>query len=375
MAFGDRFRNWWSGDDDDDYDSAFDDDIWADLGIDRDTPQDTWFDDLTTTITPIEESNWIDDWSNFDLDKEYGIGSLINEEPNIFDEDWAKTYDFGDWGGSPTVDFEDPSFDYSSFDVDDYLDSLLDFGDDGTWGGESYTEGDPSDWFIDAADYSGVGGGMPSPTITDPTLLKIATQYGLLGPNAQGSTIVPEAQETGIFGGKWGPLLRDAFLGPGGLRGRTGSTDNKGLGGLLGALTGLLSGRGDDGGGLLGGGGLKTLLTLAAINKLRKEKSRDPAEVVPVGADVFSAVGQGGGDSPIDYRVMNLQPALMPGVAYANVGKPEGMKGGGIASLEGSGDVTPAWLEPGEFVMTKKATGNIGAQNLYKMMKEAEGMS
>ena len=73
-----------------------------------------------------------------------------------------------------------------------------------------------------------------------------------------------------------------------------------------------------------------------------------------------------------DYRVFNIQPALMPGVAYANVGKPEGMKFGGIK--DGPGDVTPAWLEPGEFVMTKKATGNIGAQNLYKMMKEAEGM-
>jgi LysM repeat protein len=128
------------------------------------------------------------------------------------------------------------------------------------------------------------------------------------------------------------------------------------------------------GGGLFGGSGLETLLKLAAINKLRKEESKDPAEVVPVGADAFSAVGQGGEGSPIDYRVMKLQPALMPGVAYANVGQPKKMEHGGIASLEDPGDITPAWLEPGEFVMTKKATGNIGARNLYKMMKEAEGM-
>ena len=78
-------------------------------------------------------------------------------------------------------------------------------------------------------------------------------------------------------------------------------------------------------------------------------------------------MGQGGEGSPIDYRVFNIQPALMPGVAYANVGKPEGMKGGGL------GDVTLAKLEPGEFVVTKKAVDNIGAQNLYKMMKQAEG--
>ena len=70
----------------------------------------------------------------------------------------------------------------------------------------------------------------------------------------------------------------------------------------------------------------------------------------------------------------------MPGVAYANVAQPETppvpMRHGGIASLasqEGPGDITLAKLEPGEFEMTKKATDNIGAQNLYRMMKQAEG--
>ena len=62
----------------------------------------------------------------------------------------------------------------------------------------------------------------------------------------------------------------------------------------------------------------------------------------------------------------------MPGVAYANVGNdepsiPPGMKGGGL------GDITLARLEPGEFVVTKKAVDNVGAQNLYKMMKQWEG--
>ena len=82
-----------------------------------------------------------------------------------------------------------------------------------------------------------------------------------------------------------------------------------------------------------------------------------------------------------DYRAFNIQPALMPGVAYANVAQPETpppMQQGGIAGLasrEGPGDITLAKLEPGEFVVTKKATDNIGAQNLYRMMKQAEGMS
>ena len=45
------------------------------------------------------------------------------------------------------------------------------------------------------------------------------------------------------------------------------------------------------------------------------------------------------------------------------------MKGGGL------GDITLARLEPGEFVITKKAVDNVGAQNLYKMMRQWEGMS
>ena len=383
-----RFKNWWDDLWSDDDDSAFDDDLWDTLGIDQDDDPDTWWDDLTTTITPIEESNWIDDWSNFDFDEEYGIGSLINEDPNIFDDDWATTYDFGGWGDdTPTVDFEDPDFNWGEFDVDSYLDDLL----DPNWGGG--TEGDPSSWFIDSGDpayqdYSGVGGGMPGPPSIadfDTSILDEIEKAGGLDAflpvtdvdfwenvRDESGNIDPSLftgpRSRGPLGGGIGPWLRDAFLGTGGLGGtRTGTGDTGGgLGGLLGWL---LKGRQGQtgGGGLFGGSGLETLLKLAAINQLRKQDSDDPADVVPIGADAFSAVGQGGEGSPIDYRVFNLQPALMPGVAYANVGKPEGMKGGGL------GDVTLAKLEPGEFVVTKKAVDNIGAQNLYKMMKEAEG--
>ena len=62
----------------------------------------------------------------------------------------------------------------------------------------------------------------------------------------------------------------------------------------------------------------------------------------------------------------------MPGVGYANAPPPK-MQQGGLS--EGPGDITLARLEPGEFVMTRKATDNIGAKNLYKLMKDAERMN
>jgi len=454
MAFGDRFKDWFGwGDDDTVYEdeSSFDDDLWADLGIDPDSDPDTWFDETPTddpygigsffddtynfgdwggdddswdpptgTVNPWEDEAglWDSDTGGFlrdllgvkDPDADpYGIGSYFDaydfphsiygdwgyDTPNIFDdEDWADTYDFGDWGDdTPTVDFEDPDFNWGEFDVDSYLDSLL----DPDYGGG--TEGDPSDWFINSGDpayqdYSGVGGGMPPPTFDTSLLAELGYDPSTGSVEDWLQSIIPSTEvdqwedlrdasgnidpslftgprESGILGGGIGPWLRDAFLGTGGLRGTggTGGTGDTGGGGLGGLLGWLLKGRQGQtgGGGLFGGSGLETLLKLAAINKLRKQDSDDPADVVPIGADAFSAVGQGGEGSPIDYRVFNLQPALMPGVAYANVGKPEGMKGGGL------GDVTLAKLEPGEFVVTKKAVDNIGAQNLYKMMKEAEG--
>jgi hypothetical protein len=154
--------------------------------------------------------------------------------------------------------------------------------------------------------------------------------------------------DTGIFGGTLGPKLANLFLGSGGTRGGGGQSRD-GLGGLLNSTMGQL----------------------AMLNYM-KNKNKDYMDV-PVGWG--DGAGGGGGDgSPIDYRVFNLQPALMPGVAYANVGTqspppttPPGMKGGGL------GDITLAKLEPGEFVVTKKAVDNVGAKNLYKMMQQWEG--
>ena len=109
---------------------------------------------------------------------------------------------------------------------------------------------------------------------------------------------------------------------------------------------------------------------LALLNYMRnKDKA---ARNIPMGQQAYGSSEVYGNVGAPDYRVFNIQPALMPGVAYANTPPPTtppGMKGGGL------GDITLAKLEPGEFVVTKKATDNIGAQNLYRMMKQWEGMS
>ena len=425
MAFGDRIKDWFGWDDDDD--SAFDDDLWDTLGIDQDDDPDTWWDDLTTTITPTDDpygiGSFFDDTYNFgdwggdddSWDPPTGTVNPWEDEAGLWDSDtggllrdlfgvkdpdadpygigsyfgdsWGDTGSFfqnelGGWGDdTPTVDFEDPDFNWGEFDVDSYLDGLL----DPNWGGG--TEGDPSDWFINTGDpayqdYSGVGGGMPGPPSIadfDTSILDEIEKAGGLDAflpvtdvdfwenvRDESGNIDPSLftgpRSRGPLGGGIGPWLRNLFLGSGG------TGENKQGSGIMGLLNSLLGG--GDGGGLLGGGGLGTLASLWALNKARKEGS-DPGAVIPMGQQAYGMDDVYGGPTQ-DYRVFNIQPALMPGVAYANVGKPEGMKFGGIK--DGPGDITPAWLEPGEFVVTKKAVDNMGARNLYKMMKDAEGM-
>ena len=49
-----RFKNWWDdlwGDDDD---SAFDDDVWDTLGVDKSPDDDSWWDSVGTTINPMK---------------------------------------------------------------------------------------------------------------------------------------------------------------------------------------------------------------------------------------------------------------------------------------------------------------------------------
>ena len=281
-----------------------------------------------------------DSYTDLSLDDLFNFNSDYSDDPWGIGEGYGDAFDFSDDDNNAfnefllNFDFDDPDADWAGG-----IGDLFDFG-------------DPDDPYGIGAGYDDAFGDSGG----DLSIDELISLFGT-GGNGNGNG----NGETGPLGGKWGPLLRNFFLGSGGTGG------NK-QGGIMGLLNSLLGG-GDGGGGLLGGGGLGTLAALWALNKARKEGS-DPGAVIPMGQQAYGMDDVYGGPTP-DYRVFNIQPALMPGVAYANVGKPEGMKGGGIK--DGPGDVTPAWLEPGEFVMTKKATGNIGAQNLYKMMKEAEG--
>ena len=357
MALGDRWNNFWDswgGNDSDPYEEDY-------YGVGESYGAGDAFD----YNDPYKNLS-LDDLSNLDYGDDAGWGDLFDfgwgDEDYGDDADaddyWGlgggydDAFDFGSLGGDEDTAFNDflRNFDFAG-DADwaGGIGDLFDFGGLGEGG-------DPNDRFDIGAGYDDafgdIFGGDSDESYEGLTLDELRNLYGI------------DTGETGPRGGKIGPWLRNFFLGSG----ATG--ENKQGGGIMGLLNSLLGGGGRDGGGLLGGGGLGTLASLWALNKARKEGS-DPGAIIPMGQQAYGMDDVYGGPTP-DYRVFNIQPALMPGVAYANVGKPEGMEHGGIKG--GPGDVTPAWLEPGEFVMTKKATGNIGAQNLYKMMKQAEGM-
>ena len=236
------------------------------------------------------------------------------------------------------------------------------------------------------------------------------------------SYIFPDESEDdydGIFGLGIGPWLNQAFTGGEGLLGFLGGGGNRPGGG--GGIAGLLSSL---------AGGTKNMLDndlvkMLLAKKLLDDDRKGSGGYVPIGQEAY---GSGAGGSPLpDYRISNIQPALLPGMAYANqpttfnnmppptapppgmqagglahhhpqlhshahgsrpndipgmpgmqdlLLRPDGMQAGGIASLEnrmeGPGDVTQAMLEPGEFVMTRKATQNLTPEYLYSLMHQAE---
>jgi hypothetical protein len=163
--------------------------------------------------------------------------------------------------------------------------------------------------------------------------------------------------------------------------------------GGIGNFLGGIFGGGQNQGGLFGGGlggGLGTLANLAiARNILRQNPDNSAASLIPTGVASFGYTPEMiAALSNKDYGIGNLQPALIQGQQYANI-NPENMpkstpitmaeKGGQInpdrMDDDGPGDITPAFLEPGEFVITRPATRVLGARNLYKLMKEAEQMA
>jgi len=430
----------------------------------------------------MAESNWWEEWEvpNFDdwgydagsdQDDTYGLtaglGSLME------DESWmSDLFDPSDWS-------YDQSFDPGD---DSWMSDLFD-----SW---SYDTGqdDPYGILSSLNQYYGTGSAQDDPY----GILSSLDQYGfgdseqpwdlwnsMASANQQANQQANQpAEDKGMFGLGIGPRLKDFFLGSD--SGDSGDSANK-WGGFLGSLLGSPGTAGAGGTGLLGGIGgllgglggspLGQLLLFKYLNDKRKED-----EYVPIGQQAF-AQGNAASENVPDYRIFNLQPALMPGVGYANQAPP-GMKDGGLTGLsqkigegidnyaispylaevgffedpsfakyvegarlynqntkapgmfksvapfiddsfealrdgyeaflksfkekrglgslenttetmqkmkhggvhgagkdEGPGDITLAKLEPGEFVMTRKATQNIGAQNLYKLMKEAERMS
>jgi len=126
----------------------------------------------------------------------------------------------------------------------------------------------------------------------------------------------------GPFGGKIGPWLRNLFLGSG-----------EGGGGILGTLFGGGGeGGGGEGGGLGGLFGSNPLMAFLMAKSLMKDE-QTPSSLVPIGQQAYGAPEA---YNMPDYRVTNLEPALMPGVGYANMAQPQqpiGMEQGGLAGL------------------------------------------
>ena len=178
-----------------------------------------------------------------------------------------------------------------------------------------------------------------------------------------------------------------------------------GLGGFLGNIFGggattpgtNQGGLGSFLGNIGGGGVLDTVLKGVLAKRLLDQDSPNPADIVPMGLNAFGYTpGMIEALKNDSYRIGNLKPALIQGQQYANL-DPKNMptstpiataEAGGIMGLEagtmvnpnrmddnGPGDITPAFLEPGEFVMTRPATQVLGARNLYKLMKDAERMA
>ena len=145
------------------------------------------------------------------------------------------------------------------------------------------------------------------------------------------------------------------------------------------------------------GGILDSVYQGIRLKNLLKQRKTDksPAELVPTGLkgfDTYSNVG--------DFGIGNLSPMLVEGAKYVNQspdmagkgnkvitaeygGMVDKYMGGGIIDQykhggiydkdDGPGDIAPAMLEPGEFVLTRDAVkGAGGPEVLYPLMAQLE---
>jgi len=154
-----------------------------------------------------------------------------------------------------------------------------------------------------------------------------------------------------------------------------------GLGSLIGGIAGLTAPKAS-------GGLLDKLFDIYTDYTALKDYDR--YKVPTSQMDAQSTVGKDWGLPSKESMVMRgLGPNYLQGQKYAmNLGQTmpaathvggmpyieKGEHGGVMGLKKRYGDITPAFLEPGEFVFTKKATDNIGAKRLYKLMKQAEEM-
>jgi hypothetical protein len=334
MEWWDNFTNWLSGDDD--YsESAFSD-------------TDENFEDFYNEVT--NNSDYSDDlW----VDDSYDANEIFSD---YGEEDYSASLE----GPFAWLYEEDPEFLYSVF------------GDNFGMDEDQYGWNEDETSYIYPDDYS--GSGFEDLIASNP---EFAAFYNEVTNNSDYSNNLfmddsydPNEVSSNYGGNPVLEFLNNLISGGGG--GGDKKTDGGGLMGLLSSLA----------------GGTKNMLDNDLVKMLLAKKLLDDdrdggsAGYVPIGQEAY------GGGSPLpDYRISNIQPALLPGMAYANqpttfnnmpppTAPPPGMQAGGIASLEnrmeGPGDVTQAMLEPGEFVMTRKATQNLTPEYLYSLMHQAE---
>ena len=232
------------------------------------------------------------------------------------------------------ADYTDMLPDYGGFDIDDYIDDLF-FQEDGSYAGIDNTPGEGSGY-----DPKNVG---TEGTSTVPTE----------GTSTEGDpTSFPEDADPRNRG-FMSSLL--SALGLGGIM-------QGGIGGAFGNILGSMIG---------GKGSGSPLIDYLMMKSLLKDQGGSGGGV-PIGGQAYG----GQAFNYQDYQPTNLQPALMPGVGYANMGPPETMTAmHGGSTDHRPGDITFAKLEPGEFVIQKPAVDAIGIETLRKINSMGDGRS
>ena len=268
-----------------------------------------------------------------------------NQKARFAQEDRERALSSGYGSG-----YDDMLSDYN-FDIDDYTDDFFDM-----------------DVFAGIDNTPGEGSGYDPRLPEDPY------------PNIQEIEVQgrkrPETEKAGFMSS----LL--SALGLGGIM-------QGGIGGAFGNILGSMIG---------GKGSGSPLIDYLMMKSLLKDEPNAGGSV-PIGGQAYG----GPAFNYQDYQPTNLQPALMPGVGYANMAAPAMMGGGetkqypnkGLAALAkqapevvermgyehgGSienrpGDITFAKLEPGEFVIQKPAVDIIGIETLRKINSMGDGRS